>query len=90
MIHKQNSKVRYQRIRSTRPSLLEGVGRLFDFGGFLDDRTRTISGFQADRIALDSDKRALYRDFRRALRRSVLQNDLSPRITDQKYDRNGK
>lgn len=90
MIHKQNSKVRYQRIRRTSPSFLEGVGRLFDFGGFLDDRTRTISGFQADRIALDSDKRAIYQDYHRALRRRVLQNDLSRRITDQEYDRNGK
>lgn len=90
MIRLNSPTVRYQRIRRTRPSFLEGIGRLFDFGGFLDDRTRTISGFEADRIVLDDDKRSIRRDYRIAMRRRVLQNDTSRRIMDQDHGRNGK
>jgi hypothetical protein len=41
------SRNRYTGLRYARPSFLEGVGRLFDFGGFLNTRN-TVPTLQDD------------------------------------------
>lgn len=49
------------------PSFLEGVGRVFDFGGILNQYNRTRSPEDADRIALQMDFEAVADDLRTAI-----------------------
>lgn len=52
----------------TRPSFLEGVGRILDFGGALSIYNRSLTGAVADSRAIASDWRAVGRDLRTAMR----------------------
>lgn len=45
-----------------RPSFLEGVGRIMDFGGTLNEYNYSLDGAQADRLALMADMQALRAD----------------------------
>ena len=45
----------YSTLLFARPTFLEGVARLVDFGGFLNDYNYAEDGDAADRIALASD-----------------------------------
>jgi hypothetical protein len=46
-----------------RPSFIEGVARLLDFGGTLNEYNSSPSGAMADRFALEADWRAIQQDF---------------------------
>ena len=50
-----------------RPSFLEGVARLLDFGGTLNEYNRSDMPEDADLVALRSDWEALGEDYRSAL-----------------------
>ncbi len=50
-----------------RPSFLEGVARLIDFGDTLTEYNRSITGELADRIATSSDWAAIGRDVTRVM-----------------------
>lgn len=56
-----------------RPSFLEGVARLFDFGGTLNEYNRLDTPEDPDLLALRSDWEALGQDYRTALK-SVISN----------------
>jgi len=47
-----------------RPSFLEGVGRLVDFGGFLNEYNYSPNGNEADNLALWADWTAIGNDMR--------------------------
>lgn len=47
-----------------RPSFMEGVARLFDLGGTLNEYNRSTTPEEADLLALRSDWEALGQDFR--------------------------
>ncbi len=47
---------------SARPSLLEGIARLFDFGGTLNEYNKSLTPTQADSMALCADIEALRQD----------------------------
>jgi len=44
------------------PSILEGVGRILDFGGFLTEYNRSLDEEMADKIAIAMDWQAVYSD----------------------------
>lgn len=50
-----------------RPSFLEGMARLFDFGNTLSEYNRSLTGEQADFLALRADWRAAAKDLGIAL-----------------------
>ena len=50
-----------------RPSFWEGIARLWDFGGTLNEYNRSLTPEQADFLALRSDWRAAARDLGMAL-----------------------
>jgi hypothetical protein len=50
------------------PSFLDGMARLLDFAGTLNEYNSSLSGEQADRIALASDWRAIGDDLRLVIR----------------------
>ncbi len=50
------------------PSFLDGMARLLDFAGTLNEYNSSLSGVQADRIALASDWRAIGDDLRLVIR----------------------
>jgi hypothetical protein len=50
-----------------RPSLIEGVARLIDFGGTLQEYNSALSSEQADLLALASDWRVVGDDLRQAM-----------------------
>ena len=52
----------------SRPSFIEGIGRLLDFGGTLNEYNRSLTGEQADANAFASDWLALRSDFQEAMR----------------------
>lgn len=51
----------------SRPSFFEGVARLFDFSGFLNQYDYSNSGEEADYRALRSDWQEVGEDIRRAI-----------------------
>jgi len=51
-----------------RPSFLEGVARIFDFGDTLSEYNEAIDGPQADRLALMADAAAVRRDIEKSRR----------------------
>ena len=51
-----------------RPSFVEGLGRVLDIGATLTEYNTSISGAQADLLALRADLQALRRDFHEAQR----------------------
>lgn len=57
-----------------RPSFLEGVARLFDFGGTLQTYNDSDSVEEADRIALAMDLQAIGEDMRTAIQLFVEEN----------------
>ncbi len=52
-----------------RPSFLEGIARLFDFGNTLQEYNCTLTGEQADRLAMKADWYAVGSDIRVVLRK---------------------
>lgn len=56
----------YTSLLYARPTFLEGVARLVDFGGFLNDYNYAEDGDAADQIALASDWYAIGDDMRQA------------------------
>lgn len=50
-----------------RPSVLEGVARLFDLAGALDEYNTSVSAEEADILALRSDWYAIGQDAREAM-----------------------
>ena len=50
-----------------RPSFVEGIARSFDFGDALTEYNQSVSGEQADNIALAMDWQAIGEDMRRAV-----------------------
>lgn len=52
-----------------RPSFWEGFGRLFDFGGTLNEYNRSVTPQQADYFAIASDWQAIGDDMRVAIGR---------------------
>lgn len=50
-----------------RPSFLEGIGRLVDFGGALDQYNTSLTPEQADIIAMRMDWEAVGEDLRHAI-----------------------
>jgi hypothetical protein len=50
-----------------RPSFLEGIARLFDFGGGLNEYNSTSSPEQSDAIAMRADWETIGADMRRAI-----------------------
>lgn len=50
-----------------RPSFLEGMARLFDFGNTLSEYNNSLTPEQADRLAIASDWRAIGLDMRHAM-----------------------
>ena len=51
-----------------RPSFSEGIGRVLDFGGTLDEYNRSVSTEQADRVAIRADWEAVGNDIMGASR----------------------
>lgn len=51
-----------------RPSFAEGMGRILDFGGFLNEYNYSASGAEADDEALRADFRAVAEDFQEVIR----------------------
>jgi hypothetical protein len=45
-----------------RPSFIEGIGRIFDIAGTLNEYNSSLSGVQADRLAFKADVASLRRD----------------------------
>lgn len=50
-----------------RPSFLEGVARIFDFGGALNEYNVSSTGHEADTAAIRSDWEAIGQDMRAAI-----------------------
>ena len=50
-----------------RPSFLEGVARIFDFGGTLNEYNDSPTGQEADTAAIRSDWEAIGQDMRAAI-----------------------
>jgi hypothetical protein len=50
-----------------RPSFVEGIGRLFDFGGTLNEYNYSLDEDQADQVALECDWHAIGQDLRAAV-----------------------
>lgn len=50
-----------------RPSFLEGVARIFDFGGTLNEYNDSPTGQEADAAAIRSDWEAIGQDMRAAI-----------------------
>lgn len=57
----------YSELLYARPSFLEGVARIFDFGGTLNEYNGPSSGLEADAAALWSDWAAVGEDMRAAI-----------------------
>lgn len=53
--------------RFARSSFLNGLARIFDFGGTLIETNDMLSGPEADAIALRMDAEAIGQDMRRAI-----------------------
>jgi hypothetical protein len=51
----------------TIPTFMEGVARIFDFGGVLDGYGLPLGGVEADRLAFVADWYAVGGDMRRAI-----------------------
>lgn len=51
----------------TKPSFIEGIARIFDFGGLLDDYDFGLTAEQTDFLALSSDWYAIGLDLSKAL-----------------------
>jgi hypothetical protein len=60
-----------------RPSFLEGVARLLDWGGTLNEYNRPLAPEDADLVALRSDWEALGQDYRTALATMIGEAELS-------------
>ena len=54
-----------------RPSFLEGVGRLLDFGDTMTEYNQSLTPKQADELALRADWEAVAGDFRTSFSRVV-------------------
>lgn len=52
---------------SARPSFLEGVARILDFGNTLNEYNRSLSPEQADYLAIKSDWHVVGQDLRAAI-----------------------
>lgn len=52
---------------AARPSFVEGVGRILDFGGTLDQYNQSVTPAQADYLALRGDWRLVGMDLARIL-----------------------
>jgi hypothetical protein len=51
----------------TRPSFVEGISRILDMGGALNEYNKSLTPEQADYLALCADWRLVGKDFFRAL-----------------------
>jgi len=60
-----------------RPSFLEGIGRLLDMGGTLNEYNRCDTPEDADLVALRSDWEALGQDYRAALGSIIHESQVS-------------
>ena len=60
-----------------RPSFLEGVARVLDLGGTLQEYNRSLSEEDADFIALAADTKAVGDDLWAALRRAVSEDGVT-------------
>lgn len=60
-----------------RPSFLEGIARLFDFGGWLNQYHYSSSNEEADSRAIESDWRFVGEDLREAIRQYIKQETKS-------------
>jgi hypothetical protein len=54
-----------------RPSFLEGASRVIDLGGTLNEYNRSMSGEQADYLALLADWRMIGEEIRSALKQNL-------------------
>ncbi len=61
-----------------KPTFSEGVGRLIDVGGHLNDFNRSDSGLQADRRALASDWCQVGSDLRHAIESETAKASMCP------------
>lgn len=58
-----------------RPSFIEGMGRLVDFAGTMNEYNRSLTGEQADANAFASDWLALRSDFEEAIHQLTKNSD---------------
>ena len=59
-----------------RPSFLEGVARAIDIGGTLQEYNTSLSGADADRLAIQSDNLMIANDLRKSI--AVIVEDKKP------------
>src|SRR5438270_493118 len=64
----------------TRPSFLEGIARILDFGNILDEYNFSRSGAIADYRAMQADWQAVANDLRYAFQR--LELEIGPALAD--------
>lgn len=69
------------------PSTLEGVGRLIDFGNTLTEWNQSLSGEQADALALFADWRAVGADFYSTLTQLAPPADRDPVVAQKQAAR---
>lgn len=63
-----------------RPSFLEGIARILDFGNTLNEYNQSNSPEQADTLAISADWRAIGSDIQAAL--AALDEDMAECMTD--------
>jgi hypothetical protein len=74
---------RYTDLLYAQPTFLEGIGRLVDFAGTLDDYNVSASPAEADRLAMASDCWAGGEDMKKAVASFAHQNEI--RIIDERH-----
>lgn len=68
-----------------RPSFLEGVARIFDFGGTLNEYNDSPTGQEADAAAIRSDWEAIGQDMRAAIE-AFRREEADDLISDHRVD----